>query len=121
MITNKSWWDTVDFIATKLVGTYLVLYPCERKNYVNKWINSGNIWLQRTAILFQLKYKEQTDFELLTYIIRQLNHTDEFFINKAIGWALREYSKTNPVKVKEFIDSVQLSNLSIKEGSKYLK
>jgi 3-methyladenine DNA glycosylase AlkD len=121
MISHKSWWDTVDFIATKLAGNYFILYPEKRNKYIDKWKKSGNIWLQRSSILFQLKYKEQTDFELLGSIIRQLNHTDEFFIDKAIGWALREYSKTNPGKVKEFIANTHLSKLSIKEGSKYLK
>jgi len=121
MITNKSWWDTVDMIATKLVGAYLKKYPNRINEYVNKWIASGNIWLQRTAILFQLKYKNDLDTELLQEIILQLKDTDEFFINKAIGWILREYAKINPQWVIDFTNKTKLNNLSMREALKNIK
>ncbi len=81
MITNKSWWDTVDFIAVKLVGQYFKTYPKEKIHYINKWLNSGNIWLQRTALIFQLKYKTEIDTAILTTAIHHLLGSKEFFIN----------------------------------------
>ncbi|MFN3196333.1 MAG: DNA alkylation repair protein [Chlorobiota bacterium] len=120
MILNKSWWDTVDIIATNLVGEYLNQYPDRIEYYNSKWINSENLWLIRTAIIFQLKYKKNTDFELLKQNIRQYSHSKEFFIKKAIGWSLREYSKVNPIQVLSFIDSIELQPLSYKEAIKYL-
>lgn len=116
MVIHKSWWDTVDFIASNLIGSYFRTYPEQRKTYIEKWLNSENIWLQRSAILFQLKYKNELDTELLVYIIRPLLESEEFFINKAIGWILREYSKTNPVWVKAYVSRTELSNLSKKEA-----
>jgi 3-methyladenine DNA glycosylase AlkD len=121
MITNNSWWDTVDFIAAKLVGSYFKKYPEKREIYCKKWIASNNIWLQRTAILFQLKYKEQTDVILLDKVIHSLLGSKEFFINKAIGWALREYSKTNPKWVIQFAENNALNTLSKKEGLRLIK
>ncbi|MCR2043458.1 DNA alkylation repair protein [Anaerosalibacter massiliensis] len=118
MIIYKSWWDTVDIISKKLVGEYFKQFPKERDEYIKKWIKSNNIWLQRTTILFQLGYKDRTDIELLFNIIEILKDKDEFFIQKAIGWALREYSKTNPKIVKEFIENTKLSPLSEREGMK---
>ena len=116
MVTHKSWWDSVDFIAAKLMGEYFKKYPEQRIIYVRKWINSNNIWLQRCALLFQLKYKENLDTVLLGSVINSLLVSKEFFINKAIGWILREYSKTNPIWVIEFADKTALSNFSKKEA-----
>ncbi len=121
MITNKSWWDTVDLIATKLVGEYFKKFPEKIEFFIKKWINSKNIWLQRTAILFQLKYKEKTDTELLSFIIKSLLGSKEFFINKAIGWALRNYSKTNPQWVKNFVNNTPLDNLSKREALRLIE
>lgn len=119
LITTKSWWDTVDSISP-IVGYIAMKYPAVKEDVVNSWIYSDNIWLKRVSILFQLKYKEKTDTEFLTKAIVNNSNTSEFFINKAIGWALREYSKTNKKWVKGFIDNHQLSKLSVKEGSKYI-
>jgi 3-methyladenine DNA glycosylase AlkD len=87
-----------------------------------KWSAGSDIWLKRTAILHQLAYKDKTDIVLLEQIISNCLGSDEFFINKAIGWALREYSKTDPEWVESFISrrKNELSPLSIKEGSKYI-
>lgn len=87
LIVNKSWWDTVDWIASKHVGSYFQQYPQRKKIITGQWIDSKNIWLQRSAILFQLKYKTLTDEELLYDYITQCLESDEFFIKKAIGWA----------------------------------
>lgn len=116
MVTHNSWWDTVDFIAANLLGEYFKKYPETRKKYVEKWIASEHMWLQRCALLFQLKYKSEVDTELLSYAIRSLLGSKEFFINKAIGWALRQYSRVNPSWVIDFANSNTLANLSRKEA-----
>ncbi len=116
MVMNKSWWDTIDFIAPKLVGEYFIAYPGQRGKYVEKWIASENIWLQRISILFQLNYKDDFDKEFLTYIINSFIGSNEFFINKAIGWILRQYSKTNPTWVIDFTNKTELDKLSRKEA-----
>lgn len=118
MVVNKSWWDTVDFIASHLMGSFFKIFPELRQQYVDKWLDSNNIWLQRCALLFQLKYREQVDTELLVYIINRLLGSKEFFINKAIGWILREYSKRNPNWVMEFVNETDLHSLSRKEALK---
>ena len=122
LITQKSWWDTVDFLASTLVGYIFSKNPELIYPKVEAYLNSGNMWLQRTAVLFQLKYGQLTDKELLFDTIRQLRGGKEFFINKALGWALRQYSKYNPGAVGEFIETEKatLSGLTIREGSKYL-
>jgi 3-methyladenine DNA glycosylase AlkD len=121
LITAKSWWDTVDTIAVKLVGQLCQRYPELIAEYIPKWAAGENIWLIRTAILFQLKYKQATDTDLLASVIRQNNNSQELFANKAIGWALREYSKTDPVWVQAFVARHRLHPLSVKEGSKYIE
>lgn len=119
LITEKSWWDTVDSLAT-VVGALCAKYPDLVDSHILKWSRSPNMWLTRTAILFQLKYKNQTDRELLGQIISKNADSKEFFINKAIGWALREYSKTDPAWVRQFIEKTSLHPLSVREGSKYI-
>jgi 3-methyladenine DNA glycosylase AlkD len=119
LITTKSWWDSVDSIAP-LVGELARKYPELVEKTINHWSVDENYWLRRVAILFQLKYKQQTNETLLyDYMVKNAD-SKEFFLQKAIGWALREYSKTNPESVKAFIEGNQLAPLSIREGSKYL-
>ncbi|MCV6631131.1 MAG: DNA alkylation repair protein [Flavobacteriaceae bacterium] len=121
-ICQKSWWDSVDFIATNLVGNYFRLYPEQILPYAQKWIDSNHLWLQRTALLFPLKYKNELDTKLLQYVIESCISHQDFFIRKAIGWILREYSKTNAVWVKTFVDQhPKLSPLSKKEALKWLQ
>lgn len=120
-IIEKSWWDTVDFIASNMAGTYFEKFPDQKDLIIPSWMNSDNMWLNRTAILFQLKYKEKVDFELLKENILHHLGSKEFFINKASGWALRQYSKFNPEQVRTFIkETPELAKLTIKEGSKYI-
>lgn len=121
MITHKSWWDSVDFIATNILGEYFNLFPESRKPYVEKWIESNNMWLQRSAIIFQLKYKKEVDTDLLTYAIQSMLGSREFFINKAIGWSLRQYGKFNPNWVVNFTNNNELSNLSRREALRLIK
>lgn len=121
LLTNKSWWDTVDFIASDLVGTYFIKFPDEKEKIVERWLNSGHIWLQRTSLIFQLKYRHQTDTDLLSKNIHQLTGSKEFFINKAIGWSLRQYSKYNPKWVAHFVNNTpKLSGLSRREALKII-
>lgn len=120
MIINKSWWDTVDLISTKLVGEYFKKFPKQISVITEKWINSDNFWLNRTCILFQLKYQDKTDTNLLFSYINKCSESKEFFIQKAIGWALREYAKTSPGKVINFVSHNNLKPLSKREALKNL-
>jgi len=119
LLVKKSWWDSVDAI-NKILGHIAMKYPQLKEDTISRWIKSDNIWLVRISIIFQLKYKEKTDTEFLSKAIKYNSGTKEFFIDKAIGWALREYSKTNKEWVRDFIENNQLSKLSIREGSKYI-
>ncbi|NWQ40892.1 DNA alkylation repair protein [Bacillus sp. EB106-08-02-XG196] len=119
LIITKSWWDSVDSIAP-LVGELARKYPELVEETINQWSVHDNLWLRRASILFQLKYKNETNEALLYEYMVKNAESKEFFIQKAIGWALREYSKTNPESVKAFIEGNQLAPLSIREGSKYL-
>jgi 3-methyladenine DNA glycosylase AlkD len=116
LISNNSWWDTVDFIAKQILGKYLITYPDETKYVIGKFSQSENMWLNRSAILFQLGYKNKTDEDLFYSLCLQHKHSNEFFIQKAIGWALREYGKTNPDSVLKFVESADLKPLSKKEA-----
>ena len=117
---TKSWWDTVDFLD-RLVGTIIARFP-ETKEIILAWSRDEDIWLRRLAIDYQLLRKEETDTEFLEKILANNLGQTEFFINKAIGWALRDYSKTNPDWVRDFIERhrAEMAALSIREGSKYL-
>ena len=120
LVIKKSWWDTVDTLD-KVIGS-LVYQNETLKKEILKWSVDDNIWLRRVAIDHQLLRKEKTDTDLLEKIlVNNLNHT-EFFVNKAIGWALRDYSKTNPRWVKYFIEKYKnnMVPLSIREASKYI-
>jgi len=121
MIRTNSWWDTVDTIAPNLVG-HLVKTHHELTKLMDQWIEDPYLWIRRAALLHQLRWKEMTDEETLFRYCQKTMHEKDFFIRKAIGWVLREYSKTNPRSVKKFIAKYQsnLSPLSIREGSKYL-
>ena len=121
LILTNSWWDSVDTIAKYILGQYLLELPLETKNTVNRFSNSENMWLNRSAILFQLGYKEKTNFDLLKEICEKHQNSKEFFIQKAIGWALREYAKTNPEAVKNYINNSNLKPLSKKEGLKNIR
>ena len=118
LISTNSWWDSVDTIAKYILGEYLLEYPLEIENVITRFSNSENIWLNRSAILFQLGYKQKTNFELLKSECEKHKNKNDFFIRKAIGWALREYAKTNSEAVKNYVDSSDLKPLSKKEALK---
>jgi 3-methyladenine DNA glycosylase AlkD len=119
LIVTKSWWDTVDTLAGNTIGVHFKRFPKVQEKYLKKWRKSDNFWLRRTALLFQLGYKDETDFDLLCEIIRENLGSGEFFINKAIGWALRQYAWTNPAPVKKFVKATKgLHPLSRREALK---
>lgn len=122
LLTRHSWWDTIDFLAPKILKIYFDKFPNQRNRVVDRWIASDNIWLKRSALLLHLKQKEDVDIDYMFETILRLTGSTEFFVNKAIGWLLREYSKKQPNLIKDFINEhyETLSNLSIREGSKYL-
>lgn len=119
-IQSKEWWDTIDCFD-RIIGT-IGLKDSRVATLMLKWSQDDDFWLRRIAIDHQLSRKDQTDKQLLEAIIINNLNSDEFFINKAIGWSLRDYSKINPEWVREFIIKYQdkMSSLSIKEASKYL-
>ncbi len=120
LIPQKSWWDTVDFLAPKLAGGLFRRFPGALKEYADQWIESPNIWFQRSAILSQLDFKASTNSDLLFgYILRRAD-SKEFFVQKASGWALRNYSKVNAPAVERFIQTNALPALTRKEGLKWI-
>lgn len=119
LILTKSWWDSVDWIA-KLVGIHFRRYPELIKPVTERWMDSGELWLQRVCLIFQLTYKEKTDSELLFKYIRRVAASKEFFLQKGAGWALRQYSKTNPEAVAAFLDQTQVSPLTRREGGRLM-
>ena len=120
LILKKSWWDTIDNLDMTIGA--LALKDSNVNKILLEWSLDENIWLRRIAIDHQLLRKEKTNTELLEKILKNNLGQNEFFINKAIGWALRDYSKTNPEWVKTFIEEnkEKMAKLSIKEASKYL-
>lgn len=126
LVVTSAWWDHVDEIAAHLVGDVLRAEPVTVTPVMRQWANDRDLWLRRTAILSQLRSREQADPVLLTHCL-QANfedslHGHDFFIRKAVGWALREYSKTDPGWVRAFLarHGESLSGLSIREASKHL-
>ncbi|MEM7163531.1 MAG: DNA alkylation repair protein, partial [Bacteroidota bacterium] len=102
MMLNHSWWDTIDFIASHLIGSYLIKFPERTLELNNEYIAHDSFWVRRVAILFQLKFKDKLNSNLMKSNILKCAHEREFFIEKAIGWILREYSKTQPDWVRKF-------------------
>jgi 3-methyladenine DNA glycosylase AlkD len=122
MIIEGGWWDFVDDIAARLVGNVLLNDRARMHPKLDRWIDDPNMWIRRTAILSQLKHKAATDQDqLFGYSLKRADEK-EFFIRKAIGWALREYAKTQPGTVRAFAleHRERLSGLSFREATKHL-
>lgn len=115
-----AWWDSIDGLAM-VIGNLVHRHPAHKRT-MHEWSLHDDKWLRRIAIIHQLLQKQHTDVPLLCQIIINNLNQNEFFINKAIGWALRDYAKTNPNWVRDFLaeHDHQLSPLSRKEASKYL-
>ena len=120
LLTNQSWWDSADALASNFLGRYLRLIPSQREIVIKSWRKSENLWLRRSCLIFQLRYKSQTNFELLKSLILEFKHEKEFFIQKAIGWSLREYAKTNPVSVRNFVEESGIQGLAKREALKHI-
>ncbi len=121
LVSTADWWDTLDLIASNLIGPCL-LANRRHQTELDNWAKAERLWTRRASLLAHLKHKEQTDKNALKRTILTLTEDGQFFIQKAIGWALREYSKTNAEWVDAFIaqHGNKLSKLAIREGSKYL-
>ena len=120
LAVTKPWWDTVDSLDAT-VGS-VVAQSAEGRELILKWARDENMWVRRLAIDHQLQRKESTDVELLSSIIEANLGSGEFFIDKAVGWALRDYSKTDPEWVRAFIAEHRqgMAALAVREASKYL-
>ncbi len=122
LIRTGAWWDFVDAIASHLVGKLLKTYPDQVKPIMWQWIDDSDTWIRRTALLSQLSFKKDTDEAMLFEFCRKRMHEKDFWIRKAIGWVLREYSKTNKDAVRQFVEEnrEKMSGLSLREASKYI-
>jgi 3-methyladenine DNA glycosylase AlkD len=121
LVVTRSWWDTVDALAAHLVGPLVAQHP-RLVEVTDGWLVDDDRWLVRTAILHQLTFKEATDAtRLFRYCTVQAGHLD-FFVRKAIGWALREYAKSDPAAVRTFVAAhhSRLAALSVREALKNL-
>jgi 3-methyladenine DNA glycosylase AlkD len=120
MIVTGAWWDYVDGIATHRLGALLRLFPREMKKEMRAWSLSDDLWKRRSAILCQLTFKKATDLGLLYATIEPALASKEFFLRKAIGWALRQYAWTDPQEVRRYVreHEAELSPLSRREALK---
>ena len=122
MVVDGAWWDYIDTIAPRLVGGLLTRYPEEMSGVMLEWAHSPDIWKRRTSIICQLKFKDTTDFDLLQACIEPSIEHPEFFLRKAIAWALREYAKTDAEEVIAYIveNAHRLSTLSKRQALRIL-
>lgn len=122
MIVEGAWWDLVDEVATHMIRPLVIEYPNQIWPVVDTWIGDGNMWLRRSAIICQVGARESTDADRLFRFCQARAHESEFFIRKAIGWALRDYARTDPVAVAGFVRAhrSELSGLSFREATKHL-
>ena len=121
LIIKNSWWDSVDYLAGTLLGAYFKKFPQQIYPTVERWENGKNLWLHRSAIIFQLKYREDTDIDLLFYLCARFAPHKDFFIRKAIGWALRSVYPYKKDAVVKFVQEQPLSPLSKREALKHHK
>jgi 3-methyladenine DNA glycosylase AlkD len=122
LITTGAWWDYVDEVASRRVGPILAAHPAAARPVVLAWATDDDLWLRRTAIICQLRFTAATDLDLLTTAIEANLDGRDFFIRKAIGWALRQYARTDPGWVRGYVatHADRLSPLSRREATKHL-
>jgi 3-methyladenine DNA glycosylase AlkD len=120
LITQKPWWDTIDLLVSHVVGHYAKKFPQEFASRAQEWQVSTNFWLHRSLLIHQLKYKHETNLDLLQHYIHCFKENKEFFVQKAIGWSLREVSKWNPNWVQEVVEQERLVGLAKREALKYV-
>lgn len=119
LVLTNSWWDTVDPLAVHVAGNILYRHRSALEEWNIRWMDSGDRWCQRVALIFQLQWKEHTDTGLLFGNCERLAAHPDFFIRKGIGWALRQYARTDKEAVKRFVDEHELSALSVREALKH--
>jgi len=119
LIVTSAWWDYMDELAHR-AGDLLAGWPAEVRPAPLTWTRSDDRWLRRASIICQLGARDRTDIELLTIAIESGMHDSDFFIRKAIGWALRDYARTDPAWVQSFAGTRELSPLSRREALKHL-
>ncbi|MEQ4718180.1 DNA alkylation repair protein [Nonomuraea sp. B19D2] len=120
MIVTGAWWDLVDELATHRIGGLLAAFPESMRPLMLDWAHDDDLWKRRTAILCQNRFKQRTDTALLYACIEPSLSDNDFFARKAIGWALREYAKTNPAEVIRYVKAKGISGLSRREALKNL-
>jgi len=120
ILNHKSWWDSVDAIASNYLGKWALLFPEKARETFEKWRYHESFWLQRSCLIYQLKYKDEVDCAYLENLIQQMNGNNEFFIQKAIGWSLRQLSKYKPEEVVQILSNNPIKGLALREASKYL-
>lgn len=120
IVVTGAWWDYVDEVASRRIGPILKKYPAPMRKKMLAWSKSENIWKRRTSILCQLRFKRDTDLDLLYACIEPSLHSKEFFLRKGIGWALRQYAWTDAAEVRRYVrrNRGRLSALSIREALK---
>jgi 3-methyladenine DNA glycosylase AlkD len=121
LVCTKSWWDTVDLLAASVLCKALDKFAIPYQLVVEDYLEAKNKWLHRSAIIVQLKRKQNTDLDLLIDAIQTVQGNGDFFIQKAIGWSLREVSKWNPIWVMEQVELLQLEGLAKREALKKIQ
>ena len=120
LISNKPWWDTVDILSSNALGKFGQKFPDKMLEVIQEWSNEDSFWLHRSTIIFQLRYKANTNLNTLASQIIRFQGHKEFFIQKAIGWSLREYAKTDPKWVINFVDQQGITGLAKREALKHV-
>jgi 3-methyladenine DNA glycosylase AlkD len=121
LISNKSWWDTVDLLSSNVLGKYGQKFPKKMLDVIEEWSEEDSFWLHRATIIFQLRYKKNTDLKTLSNQIIRFQLNKEFFIQKAVGWSLREFAKTDANWVVKFVEENGITGLAKREALKHLK
>lgn len=120
ILTHQTWWDSVDTIASNYLGKWAHQFPKESRNLFEKWRKTDHFWLHRSCLIYQLKYKDAVDIPYLESCIAQFYPNNQFFIQKAIGWSLRELSKRFPEETVRILTNYPITGLAKREASKYL-
>ena len=120
LISNKSWWDTVDLLSSNVLGKYGQKFSQKMLEVIEEWSLENSFWLHRATIIFQLRYKQKTNLNTLENQIIRFKSNNEFFIQKSIGWSLREYAKTDPNWVEIFVEKHEIIGLAKREALKYV-
>jgi 3-methyladenine DNA glycosylase AlkD len=119
LVRTNSWWDTVDPLAVHVIGAILLRHRAAVGLCNKRWLESGELWDLRVALIFQLQWKEGTDRDLLFSNCTQLSSHPDFFIRKGIGWALRQYARIEPLSVQRFVEGGSFSPLTVREALKH--